>query len=469
MQTRPAAAESTLAGDPNNNNPFGAKLALTLLLLLNLLNYIDRQILAAVIPYLKTEFFAPGQDHGWLVNNLLSWLGGILGSDNPENAMMGLLAMAFMLSYMFMAPVFGALPIKRWTLVAVAGALWSIATGLCGMATGFAVLLLTRALVGVGEAGYGPIAPTLIADYFPQSRRSAVLSWFYAAIPVGSALGFILGGLVAAAWGWQWAFYVVVPPGLILAAACYFMREPRVGQFDGVAYTAEPPKRIGLWTAYGQLIRNPSYVLCTLGMAAMTFAIGGIGFWMPDYVHNVRGVENLTLVNTAFGLILVVSGIAATLIGGKLADHLRSRVRGSYFLISGIAMLVGFPCALLMLWTPFPYAWIFIFLAAFCLFFNTGPTNAILVNVTHPAIRPTAFALNIFVIHALGDVISPLIIGVITDATGSMNIAFVVVACTMLVGAVLWLWGSRFLDRDTAKVCPSASNDCDGKKSSGDK
>jgi len=186
-------------------------------------------------------------------------------------------------------------------------------------------------------------------------------------------------------------------------------------------------------------------------------------------VHNVRGVENLTLVNTAFGLILVVSGIAATLIGGKLADHLRSRVRGSYFLISGIAMLVGFPCALLMLWTPFPYAWIFIFLAAFCLFFNTGPTNAILVNVTHPAIRPTAFALNIFVIHALGDVISPLIIGVITDATGSMNIAFVVVACTMLVGAVLWLWGSRFLDRDTAKVCPSASNDCDGKKSSGDK
>lgn len=451
MQTRPNAVESGNSGSPNNIQP-GARFALTLLLLLNLLNYIDRQILAAVVPYIKTEFFAPGQDHGWLVNNLLSWLGNLLGSHNPENAMMGLLAMAFMLSYMCMAPIFGALRIKRWRLVAVSAVLWSAATGLCGMATGLAALLYRRAAVGVGEAGYGPIAPTLIADYYPASKRGSVLSWFYAAIPVGSALGFVLGGLVASYWGWRWAFYVVVPPGLVLAGLCLFMREPTMGLADGAKFAAEAEKRIGFFAAYGQLIRNPSYVLCTLGMAAMTFAIGGIGFWMPDYVHNVRGVENLSLVNTAFGGILVVAGISATLLGGRLADYLRTRVRGSYFLVSGIAMLIGFPCALLMLWVPFPYAWIFVFLASFCLFFNTGPTNAILVNVTHPALRPTAMALNIFVIHALGDVISPLIIGAITDATGSMNIAFVVVACTVLIGSVLWLVGSRFLDRDTAKI-----------------
>jgi MFS transporter, Spinster family, sphingosine-1-phosphate transporter len=410
------------------------------------------------VPYLKEEFFAPGQDHGWFVNQLLSWLGGLLGSHNPENALMGLLAMAFMLSYMCMAPIFSALGMRRWTLVGLSGALWSLATGFCGMASNFGNLLLRRAAVGVGEAGYGPIAPTLIADYYPVEKRGSVLAWFYAAIPVGSAIGFVLGGLVAAQWGWRWAFYVVVPPGLILAAIAMFLKEPKAGAADddgtaGATTDAKPTWR----ETYVRLLTTPSYVLCTLGMAMMTFAIGGIGFWMPDYVHSVRGVENLAMVNTIFGGILVVAGLSATLLGGRLADYLRDRVRGSYFTVSGIAMLVGFPCSLVMLFVPFPYAWIFVFLAAFCLFFNTGPTNAILVNVTHPAMRPAAMALNIFVIHALGDVISPLVIGAVTDATGSMNIAFVVVSLTVLVGGVLWLIGARFLARDTARVTPRAA------------
>jgi MFS family permease len=458
MQTRPDKAVESASPKTSEPQPSGARLALILLLLLNLLNYLDRQVLAAVVPYLKEEFFAPGLDHGWLVNNLLSWMGSLLGSSNPENAMMGLLAMAFMLSYMCMAPIFSALRFKRWHLVGVSAALWSIATGFCGMASNFTALLLRRAAVGVGEAGFGPIAPTLIADYYPRERRGAILSWFYAAIPVGSALGFVIGGLVAASFGWRWAFYVCVIPGVVLALLCFFMREPQCGKADGLC-DEEATKRVPVLEAYKTLFRTPSFVLCTLGMAAMTFAIGGIGFWMPDYVHNVRGVESLSLINTAFGGILVVSGIAATLLGGRLADYLRDKVKGSYFLVSAIAMMVGFPCALLMLYVPFPYAWGFVFLASFCLFFNTGPTNAIIVNVTHPAIRSTAMALNIFVIHALGDVISPLVIGIITDMTGSMNIAFVFVACTVLVGGVLWLIGARFLDRDTARAGNIANGD----------
>lgn len=436
----------------------GARTALLILLLLNLFNYIDRQILAAVVPYLKSEFLAPGQDHGWLIDKLLSVLGSILGSHNPENALMGLLAMAFMLSYMCMAPIFGALRVRRWSLVGISAGLWSIATGLCGMATTFSSLLLRRAGVGIGEAGYGPIAPTLIADYYPVEKRGSVLSWFYAAIPVGSAIGFMLGGFVAAHWGWRMAFFVVVPPGLLLAAIAFFLKEPQVGAADGRATASGATvARPSLWATYRSLLRNPSYVLCTLGMAAMTFAIGGIGFWMPDYVHTARGVADLAYVNLMFGAILVVAGIGATLLGGRLSDYLRDRVRGAYFAVSGIAMLIGFPCSVLMLYVPFPYAWIFVFLASFCLFFNTGPTNAILVNVTHPAIRPTAMALNIFVIHALGDVISPLVIGAIADATGSMNTAFLFVSFTVLIGAVLWLFGTRFLARDTAKVTPGVN------------
>ncbi len=438
----------------------GARGVLTVLMLLNLLNYIDRQILAAVVPYIKQEFFAPGVSHGYIVDTLLGWLGSILGSHNPENALVGLLAMSFMVSYMFMAPIFGALPVRRWRIVAVSAALWSLATGGCGLATTFGALLFRRALVGVGEAGYGPIAPTIIADYYPVRKRTQVLAWFYAAIPVGSALGFILAGVVSQYWGWRMAFLVAVPPGLLLAGIAWFMKDPKVGGVDAAAggANAVPEKKMSQFAAYKSLLRNPSYVLCTLGMAAMTFAIGGLGFWIPDYVHSVRGQANLASVNMTFGVILVVSGLGATLLGGWLADYLRNRLRGSYFLVSAIAMLLGFPCIIAMQYAPFPLAWVFAFLACFFLFFNTGPTNAILINVTKPSIRPAAMALNILVTHALGDVISPLVIGAVTDATGSMDTAFTLVSVTMLIGGVLWLIGIPFLARDTAKVTPHVDN-----------
>src|SRR5258708_32577446 len=168
-------------------------------------------------------------------------------------------------------------------------------------------------------------------------------------------------------------------------------------------------------------------------------------------MHEVRSAGELGNVNFIFGAIVVVAGLSATLLGGIAGDKLRDRFPGSYFLVSGAAMLVGFPLSIAMLYVPFPWAWIFIFLACFCLFFNTGPTNTVLANVTHPAMRASAFALNILIIHALGDVISPLVIGAITDATGkNMNIAFLCVSAMIFVGGLIWLWGARYLQRDTA-------------------
>lgn len=432
---------------PGNTGIPGARAALILLLGINLFNYIDRQILGAVVPMIRAEFFADGKDHGPFVNSLLHGLESILGS-NPENAMIGLLAMAFMVTYMLAAPVFGLLNMRRWWIVAGGVTIWSLASGASGLAATFGGLLLTRCLVGIGEAAYGPIAPTMIADMFPVKNRGRMLSWFYMAIPVGSALGFVLGGLVAAYLGWRWAFYLVVPPGIVLGLWCLFMREPKKGQFD----KAEAKHRMTL-KDYTGLAKNRSYVLNTLGMAAMTFAIGGLAFWMPSYIHEFRGVANLAQVNLIFGAILVVSGLTATLSGGILADKLSKKYPGAYFLVSGCAMLIGFPFWIASLYVPFPYAWGCIFMACFCLFFNTGPTNTILANVTHPAIRASAYALNILVIHSLGDVISPLVIGAVTDAFDkNMNIAFLGVSGLVLVGGILWLWGARYLAADTAKV-----------------
>jgi len=413
----------------------GARLALLLLLSINLFNYIDRQVLAALEWPIEQTFFPEDP---------------VTHTRPPEaKEQMGLLGTAFMLSYMVLAPLFGWLGDRwpRWPLVGVGVVLWSLASGASGLATTFSALLITRCFVGVGEAAYGPVAPTIISDLYPVKIRGYVLAWFYMAIPVGSALGYVLGGLAYSFTNdWRHAFFVVVPPGLLLGVWCFVMRNPRRGQVDD---SAHQPHRHARLADYRHLLHNPSYVLNTLGMTAMTFAIGGIGFWMPRYVAETRGYGELGTVNLIFGGIVVVSGLGATLLGGIAGDRLRDRYPGSYFLVSGMAMLVGFPLLLLVLWVPFPWAWIFVFLAVFCLFFNTGPTNTILANVTHPAMRASAFALNIFVIHALGDAISPWVIGAIASRQG-FNVAFTTVAMLILVGGLLWLWGARYLERDTA-------------------
>ncbi|HEY9774586.1 MAG TPA: MFS transporter [Planktothrix sp.] len=428
----------------------GARWAVFLLIAISLFNYIDRQVLAAVVPYVREAFFAHGTPHGfagWLVGLLQPLLGA-----KPENAMIGLLAMAFMVTYMVLAPLFGLLRIKRWWIIGFGVVLWTIASGASGLAMTFGALLLTRCFVGVGEAAYGPVAPDIISDLYPASQRGKVLSWFYMAIPVGSALGYVLGGLVASTLGWRWAFYAVVPPGILLGLWSLFMRDPKRGNADAMKDSSAESHKASL-KDYKRFLKNKSYVLCTLGGTAMTFAIGGIAFWIPDYIHEFRGVANLAQVNLTFGLILVVSGLLGTLAGGMIGDKLKARYSGSYFLVSGAAMIVAFPFFVAMLYVPFPWAWVCIAIGCFCLFFNTGPSNAILANVTHPALRASAFALNILVIHAFGDVISPLVIGAITDATGkNMNIAFLVVSVLVLVGGIIWLFGAKHLARDEQRA-----------------
>src|SRR6185295_16866918 len=233
---------------------------------------------------------------------VMSWCQHRLGF-KPEDALVGLLGTAFMVVYMVGAPVFARLAERtsRWLLVGVGVILWSLASGASGMAMTFVALLLTRCLAGVGEAAYGPVAPVIISDLYPVQVRGQVLAWFYMAIPVGSALGYVLGGWVASSglgdWGanaigtkaesWRWAFYLVVPPGILLGIWSFFMREPQRGQAD---FKPVLPAAVR-WRDYLIFLRTPSYVLCTLGMAAMTFAIGGIAFWMPYFLRHKPGAS----------------------------------------------------------------------------------------------------------------------------------------------------------------------------------
>jgi len=422
----------------------GARLALTLLVAINLFNYIDRQVLAAVEPEIRRELFpesfAPGADNAVVAQ---------------AKAMMGWLSAAFLVTYMLTAPLFGLLAERRsrWLLIGIGVILWSIASGGSGwhwtdnLALAYWCLFATRCLVGVGEAVYGPVAPTVIADLFSVQQRGRVMAWFYLAIPVGGALGYTLGESVAhSALGWRWAFYLVVPPGILLGIWCFLMRDPSSGAADGIT---APPRKVN-WRDYRTLLETPSYILNTLGMTAMTFAIGGLAYWMADYLE-YRQVQALGNIGprTVFGGITVLAGFSATLLGGLAGDWLRPRFSGSYFLVSGTAMMLGFPMIILMIYTPFPLAWVWVFLAVFCLFFNTGPTNTILANVTHPSVRATAFAINILIIHLFGDVASPPLMGYIAGYYNP-DVSFIVVSVAVLIGGLFWLWGTRYLERDTA-------------------
>lgn len=428
-----------------------ARFALTLLLLINLLNYIDRYILSSTIAGIEKD--------------LLGHL-----AENKRKAPVGMLATCFMVSFMVFAPIFGSLvgKISRWHLIGGGIIFWSLASGLSGISGTFSniqhhtnndhllalsgiigtftFLAITRCMVGIGEAAYGPIAPTILSDYYPENRRGMIISIFYAAIPVGSAMGYTFGAIV----GWPDAFYWVIPPGVLLGIICFFQKEPDTESQN----LNSPSKTINLKNAVQTLFKIPSYALNCLGMTANTFAIGGIAFWLPNYVAHYRQFGTEKEAGTWMGGIIILSGMGATLMGGFLGDYFKKWHKGSYFTVSGVGMLLGFPAFLLVLFVPFPAAWIFVAVSCFCLFLNTGPTNAILLNVSPPVFRSMAFAINIFMIHAFGDAISPWIIGLIADtfATGgqsNLNAGFISISVMILLGGLFWIMGGKHLEKDT--------------------
>jgi MFS transporter, Spinster family, sphingosine-1-phosphate transporter len=404
----------------------GARSALFLLLAINLFNYIDRQVLAALEPDIRASFFAAGD-----VNAM--WKTGLLGD-------------AFFVTYMISAPILGLLAdrISRWLIIGSAVILWSLASGGSGLAATFSILFATRIFVGIGEGGYGPAAPTILADRFPIETRGRIMAIFYSAIPVGSALGYVIGGVIGAHWGWRWAFYLVTPPGLLLGLLCFWQRDPRVAA-DHLAQKS--PRRSV--RDYLNLFRTRSYLINCIAMTLMTFVTGGLGFWVPAYLRYRD--QSPAVGMTIFGLITVVAGLVSTLLGGVIADKLRSRLPGSYFWVSGIGMLIACPIFIVALYIPFPAAWIAMFLAIFFLFLNTGPSNTALANVSLPAVRATAFAASIFVIHAFGDVQAFWLLGYI-GGHANMHVAFLFVSAIIFASGLVWLLGVKYLPADTAAV-----------------
>jgi len=388
-------------------------LALGLLTALNFLNYIDRYILPAVQPLIKREF-------------------------HPSDTALGALTTVFFIFYMCSAPGIGFLADRksRKAIITVGALVWTAATLLTAATYNFTSLLVRHTVVGVGEATFSLIAPAYIADLFPEEKRGRILSLFYLAIPMGAALGYIIGGALGTKYGWRAPFYVCAIPGFIVAIWFYFAtEEPRRGEREVALHTIER-------TTFHGLLRNPAFWTATLGMAMMTFAIGGISAWMPTFLERERGIP-LDRANYIFGLITVVDGLAGTGVWGWLGDLWLRRSRGAYYAISAVSALLAIPGALYAFYGPPSLLFVSLAVAEFFLFLNTGPLNAAIVNSVAAPIRATAIGMNLFIIHLLGDAISPTLIGAISDRS-SLRLGFSLTLIAMVISALILFLGTRF-------------------------
>jgi MFS transporter, Spinster family, sphingosine-1-phosphate transporter len=391
-------------------SPRVAAYGLALMTLLNFVNYIDRTILAAVLPRIGADL-------------------------NLTDDRLGLLGGAFLFSYLLTSPVFGQLGdrFSRTRLMASGVGLWSIATAGAGWARSFHQLFAARAMVGIGEASYATISPALLSDYYPKSRRGRIFAVFYLATPVGTAAGYLLGGLLEAQFGWRAAFFAVGLPGLLLAILTLAAPDPPRGIHDDMT---EEVRSEGLGRTLRALAYNRTYVMTVIGYTAYTFALGGMIIWAPTFFYRERNLS-LAWANTLIGGISVVAGIAGTFAGGYLSDLLRPRIRQSYLYVSGWSMMVSVPLAWLGLTAKEPHIYVAALLVAeFFIFISTGPINVVLVNVVPVSMRAMAMAVSIFITHLLGDAFSPYILGKISVYAGLSTAVLIMPGAIALSGAI---------------------------------
>jgi MFS family permease len=396
------------------STPTAAWCTLALLSGLNLLNYLDRYVMSAVLTPLQAD----------------------LRLDDADG---GALASAFMLGYFLTAPIFGYLgdrfPRKYLMLGGVM--VWSLATAGSGFAQSFGQLFAIRVVVGVGEACFVTMSPSWISDLFAATRRNTALTFFYVAVPFGSAIGFAIGGMFAQRGEWRDAFFWVGLPGLLFALSLLFLREPLRGEADGIAgeVTLHPKAKFG---EIARLLLNGRYNLLAWGYTSQVFAIGAFGVWGPKFLYEIHGLS-LSYANTIFGEMLAGAGLIGTLTGGFIATWLRKRTPAGYAWVMVSSLLLAIPTSFFALTVgDATFSCIGLGFCMFFLFLPTGPITSQIFEIVPVHLRANAVALCTFIIHLFGDFSSPPLVGAVSDATKSLQKGVLILPAVLLIGAVLW-------------------------------
>jgi len=408
--------------------------ALIVLCVINLLNYVDRYAISSVLKEIGEAF-------------------------TVDSEALGFANSVFLFSFMIFAPIISlivdGLKIKRKWIIAPGIIIWSLATALGGFAESYTQLIITRAFIGIGEASYVATAAGIISDIFPRKWRNIVLMFFYLFIPVGAGLGFILGGVISDIFdSWRYSFYIVGFPGIIFAILALTIKEPPRGNSEeGISseqltnYLKQHVRAID----FINIFKIKSWVFGTLGMAMMTFAMGGLGFWIATFTRYKFGLH-AEEAGFLTGIIAIVAGITGTVTGAIIGEFWQKRNSRGYFLISGITMLMGFPLTVFCIYTNNLTVLIAsLFIAQFFIFFSTAPGNVIILNVTPPKIRVAAFAINVLIIHLIGDAFSPPLMGHISGKTINES-GMIIASFAMIISGLVYLFGSRYYADDITNM-----------------
>jgi MFS family permease len=434
--------------------------AVVVLFGMNLLNYIDRYVFFSAGPKISEEL-------------------------TFSDSQFGILSIAFMVVYTIVSPFVGWLGDRynRPRLIAFGVALWSLATVGTAFSSGFYDMFFWRALLGIGEASYGVIAPALLADLFPPKRRGPVMGLYYLALPLGGAIGYLVGGWFAA-YEWRHAFYVVGIPGMVAAFAGLLMHDPGRGASEGRPdLNAVRPKM----SDYLEMLITPSFLWNTAGQAAVTFAIGAYAVWGSTFYQRVRGFDSKEA-GAVIGAITAGAGLFGIIVGTWISDRWSRYSRRALLFWPGVAVLLAAPMGTMAILAPERTVSLgFLFAASLLMASVLGPSNTVTANVVAANRRAAGYAMCIFLVHLFGDISSPALVGAIADHFGTpaaaessvgrffasigavptlsptgpsnLTLGMLIVVPTLVLGAFCFFLGARTLprDQDRAQSAPGGS------------
>ena len=380
---------------------------------INFLNYMDRWVAASASPLIQKEF-------------------------HLTDALVGLLGSAFLLVYAFAAIPFGFWADRgvRRTVIGVGVTVWSLATLFTGFARNFTQLFLSRAVLGIGEAGYYPAGTSLLSDYFPKEQRGRTMSIWGAGSTLGIAVGFAGGGYIAEKFGWRNAFFFAAVPGILCALLAFWMREPLRGSAEARGPALQKAAEATLSTFFG-LLRIPTLRATIAAQTLLFFVLASNAFWLPQ-ILNRRFHLSISQAGLLAGVVLVVGGLIGTLAGGWIADR-RVKTSPAAHLEVGIAgFLLGAVFITVALVAPMNVGPVPVFVPAFlcaviCLYLYSGPFTALSQDVVSPALRASSVTLLLFVAHVFGDSHSTFDVGWLSDHLGSLQLALLITSPTLLV------------------------------------
>jgi MFS family permease len=401
--------------------------ALSLLMFVYVMNFLDRQIIYILFPAIKAEMaFSDLQ---------LALLGGT----------------AFAIFYTFLGIPFGRLADKksRTKLIAFGLATWSLFSGLTGFADSFWTLFFCRVMVGVGEATLGPAAISLLADYFPPAKRATVTSIYSMGIAVGAGLAAIFGGILYA-YGWRNAFFIVGFPGLVFAVFVFFLREPK--------RTTQTASEENYSSAdWKKLLSNKSFVLLCVGYAFFGLATNNISAWAATYLNRLYEIP-IPTIGYWLGILTLAAGVPATLSGGVLADKFKQKSKGGRMFYGALLSLISLVLWLVILFTDnfsiiIPAGFILLFAALAWL----GAAAADATEISGANLRGLAVAIYFFSVNFFAFVIGINLIGKLNDYLGAtadpqmMRYALIVCPVSCALAAICLLAGGRSLQNSESK------------------